>query len=140
MMREVQFLVLDEADQMLQVGFAEDVETILEKLPAQRQSMMFSATMPNWIKSLTQKHAMENMNLAVLGATGVPGLVVVVGGFLMRWVAMQDLAPVDLVLIISLETLVVLQFGQEDLGSWVNQIILGALVQDVVLETLVKAI
>ncbi|MBA0649700.1 hypothetical protein Goklo_017235 [Gossypium klotzschianum] len=41
---------------MLQVGFAEDVETILEKLPAKRQSMMFSATMPNWIKSLTQKH------------------------------------------------------------------------------------
>ena len=53
---EVQFLVLDEADQMLQVGFAEDVETILERLPANRQSMMFSATMPNWIKSLTQKH------------------------------------------------------------------------------------
>lgn len=53
---EVQFLVLDEADQMLQVGFAEDVETILERLPANRQSMMFSATMPNWIRSLTQKH------------------------------------------------------------------------------------
>lgn len=70
------------------------------------------------------------MDLAVLEATGV----------LMRWVAMQDLALVALVLIISLETLVVLQFGQEDLGSWVNQIILGALVQDVVFEILVKAI
>ncbi|PPD84655.1 hypothetical protein GOBAR_DD18400 [Gossypium barbadense] len=41
MMRGVPFLVLDEADQMLQVGFAEDVETILEKLPAKRQSMIF---------------------------------------------------------------------------------------------------
>ncbi|KAA3456096.1 keratin, type I cytoskeletal 10-like isoform X1 [Gossypium australe] len=49
--------IIKRADQMLQVGFAEDVETILEKLPAKRQSMMFSATMPNWIKSLTQKHA-----------------------------------------------------------------------------------
>ncbi|CAA7030209.1 unnamed protein product [Microthlaspi erraticum] len=39
---EVQFMVLDEADQMLQVGFAEDVEIILQKLPEKRQSMMFS--------------------------------------------------------------------------------------------------
>lgn len=53
---EVQFVVLDEADQMLQVGFAEDVETILQRLPQNRQSMMFSATMPNWIRSLTQKY------------------------------------------------------------------------------------
>jgi len=53
---EVQFVVLDEADQMLQVGFAEDVEIILQKLPAKRQSMMFSATMPSWIRSLTKKY------------------------------------------------------------------------------------
>jgi len=53
---EVQFVVLDEADQMLQVGFAEDVEIILEKLPEKRQSMMFSATMPSWIRSLTKKY------------------------------------------------------------------------------------
>ncbi|KAI7982000.1 hypothetical protein LOK49_Contig3G00026, partial [Camellia lanceoleosa] len=38
---EVQYLVLDEADQMLAVGFEEDVEVILEKLPAKRQSMLF---------------------------------------------------------------------------------------------------
>ncbi|KAK5802160.1 hypothetical protein PVK06_029743 [Gossypium arboreum] len=43
MMREVQFLVLDEADQMLQVGFAEDVETILEKLPAKRSRLKAEA-------------------------------------------------------------------------------------------------
>ncbi|XP_022739934.1 DEAD-box ATP-dependent RNA helicase 53, mitochondrial-like [Durio zibethinus] len=64
---EVQFLVLDEADQMLQVGFAEDVETILEKLPANRQSMMFSATMPNWIKSLTQKHLKNPLTIDLVG-------------------------------------------------------------------------
>ncbi|XVF58499.1 hypothetical protein PTKIN_Ptkin07bG0070800 [Pterospermum kingtungense] len=64
---EVQFLVLDEADQMLQVGFAEDVETILEKLPVNRQSMMFSATMPNWIKSLTQKHLKNPLTIDLVG-------------------------------------------------------------------------
>lgn len=52
---EVQFVVLDEADQMLNVGFAEDVETILENLPQEHQTMMFSATMPSWIVKLSQK-------------------------------------------------------------------------------------
>lgn len=53
---EVQFLVLDEADQMLAVGFEEDVEHILEKLPSERQSMLFSATMPGWVKKLSRKY------------------------------------------------------------------------------------
>ncbi|XP_021812552.1 DEAD-box ATP-dependent RNA helicase 53-like [Prunus avium] len=53
---EVQFVVLDEADQMLQVGFQEAVEIILEKLPKKRQTLMFSATMPGWIKKLTQNY------------------------------------------------------------------------------------
>lgn len=60
---EVQFLVLDEADQMLAVGFAEDVEVILEKLPRKRQSMMFSATMPSWIKQLTRKHLNDPLTI-----------------------------------------------------------------------------
>lgn len=53
---EVQYLVLDEADSMLAVGFEEDVEVILQKLPTQRQSMLFSATMPAWVKKLARKY------------------------------------------------------------------------------------
>lgn len=53
---EVEYLVLDEADQMLAVGFEEDVEVILETLPSQRQSMLFSATMPGWVKKLARKY------------------------------------------------------------------------------------
>ena len=53
---EVEYLVLDEADQMLAVGFEEDVEVILEKLPSKRQSMLFSATMPAWVKKLARKY------------------------------------------------------------------------------------
>lgn len=52
---ELQFVVLDEADQMLNVGFAEDVERILQNAPKKRQTMMFSATMPGWILKLTQQ-------------------------------------------------------------------------------------
>ncbi|WVZ08220.1 hypothetical protein V8G54_021566 [Vigna mungo] len=55
-LNEVQYLVLDEADQMLAVGFEEDVEVILENLPSQRQSMLFSATMPAWVKKLARKY------------------------------------------------------------------------------------
>lgn len=53
---EVKFLVLDEADQMLAVGFEEDVEVILDNVPGVRQSMLFSATMPGWIRKLTRKY------------------------------------------------------------------------------------
>lgn len=55
-LKDVQFVVLDEADQMLQVGFQEEVEKILEKLPPNRQTLMFSATMPAWIKNITHNY------------------------------------------------------------------------------------
>ncbi|KAI4318918.1 hypothetical protein MLD38_032572 [Melastoma candidum] len=64
---EVQFAVLDEADQMLAVGFEEDVETILQNLPQKRQNMMFSATMPNWIKGLTRKYLKDPLTIDLVG-------------------------------------------------------------------------
>ncbi|XP_057465620.1 DEAD-box ATP-dependent RNA helicase 53, mitochondrial-like [Actinidia eriantha] len=64
---EIQFLVIDEADQMLNVGFAEDVETILDHLPKKRQSMMFSATMPNWIIKLAQKYLKDPLTIDLVG-------------------------------------------------------------------------
>ncbi|GMH07089.1 hypothetical protein Nepgr_008929 [Nepenthes gracilis] len=64
---EVQFVVLDEADQMLNVGFEEAVEVILEKLPQNRQTMMFSATMPNWILKLTRKYLKDPLTIDLVG-------------------------------------------------------------------------
>ncbi|KAF5760109.1 putative RNA helicase transcription factor interactor and regulator CCHC(Zn) family [Helianthus annuus] len=64
---EVQFLVLDEADQMLAVGFEEDVEHILEKLPSERQSMLFSATMPGWVKKLSRKYLNNPLTIDLVG-------------------------------------------------------------------------
>jgi hypothetical protein len=49
-------VVLDEADQMLAVGFDEDVEVIMEQLPQNRQSILFSATMPSWIRKISNKY------------------------------------------------------------------------------------
>jgi ATP-dependent RNA helicase DeaD len=52
-------LVLDEADEMLRMGFAEDVQWILERCPAQRQTALFSATLPGPIRNIAQKHLTE---------------------------------------------------------------------------------
>ena len=49
-------LVLDEADEMLRMGFIDDVEWVLEQLPEQRQVVLFSATMPAEIRRISQKY------------------------------------------------------------------------------------
>ncbi|XVF41678.1 hypothetical protein PTKIN_Ptkin01aG0299300 [Pterospermum kingtungense] len=64
---EVEYLVLDEADQMLAVGFDEPVEEILENLPSKRQSMLFSATMPSWVKKLARKYLDNPLNVDLVG-------------------------------------------------------------------------
>ena len=52
---QVHTVVLDEADEMLNMGFLEDMETILSQLPEERQTVMFSATMPHAIAQIAQK-------------------------------------------------------------------------------------
>ncbi|KAH0709961.1 hypothetical protein KY284_011388 [Solanum tuberosum] len=64
---DIQFVVLDEADQMLNVGFAEDVETILENIRQKHQTMMFSATMPSWILKLTKKFLKKPIHVDLVG-------------------------------------------------------------------------
>ncbi len=54
-MDEVRTIILDEADEMLNMGFREDIETILEGVPEERQTILFSATMPQAILDITRK-------------------------------------------------------------------------------------
>ena len=54
-LRDVKYFVLDEADQMLDMGFVHDIKKIIAKLPAKRQSLFFSATMPSAIMDLSGK-------------------------------------------------------------------------------------
>ena len=54
-MEDVHTVVLDEADEMLNMGFREDIETILSGVPEERQTVLFSATMPKPILEITKK-------------------------------------------------------------------------------------
>jgi len=61
----VGMLVLDEADEMLQMGFAEDVDTVLERIPAGRQVALFSATMPAGIRRVADQHLVDPVRVSV---------------------------------------------------------------------------
>ena len=63
----LQTLVLDEADEMLRMGFIDDVEWILEQTPATRQMALFSATMPNVIKRIASKHLKDPVEITIEG-------------------------------------------------------------------------
>jgi len=63
------YLVLDEADEMLQMGFAEDVERILSDTPEYKQVALFSATMPPAIRKITSKYLHDAVEVAVKSKT-----------------------------------------------------------------------
>ena len=65
---EVEFLVLDEADRMLDMGFIHDIRKIVAKLPAQRQTLLFSATMPREIAALAAQMLRDPAKVAVTPA------------------------------------------------------------------------
>ena len=62
-------LVLDEADEMLRMGFIDDVEWIMEQTPENRQIALFSATMPKQIQKITQRYLKDPLNIAIKAKT-----------------------------------------------------------------------
>jgi ATP-dependent RNA helicase DeaD len=65
----LRFLVLDEADEMLNMGFADDVETILADTPEEKQVALFSATMPKQIRRLSEKYLHDPVEIKVESKT-----------------------------------------------------------------------
>ncbi len=66
---ELKTLVLDEADEMLRMGFIDDVEAVLKKLPAQRQVALFSATMPPQIRRIAQTYLQDPVEVTIAAKT-----------------------------------------------------------------------
>ena len=62
-------LVLDEADEMLRMGFIDDVEWIMEQTPENRQIALFSATMPKQIQKITKRYLKDPLNIAIKAKT-----------------------------------------------------------------------
>ena len=61
----VKLAVLDEADVMLNMGFRDDIELILQSVPKERQTVFFSATMPRPIRELIEKYSREPQNVKI---------------------------------------------------------------------------
>jgi ATP-dependent RNA helicase DeaD len=62
---EIQWLVLDEADEMLSMGFKDDLDAILENSPVNKQTLLFSATMPKEIVSIANKYMNNPLEISV---------------------------------------------------------------------------
>jgi ATP-dependent RNA helicase DeaD len=70
---EVATVVLDEADEMLDMGFAEDLEAILDQTPEDRQTVLFSATMPRRLDALARRHLREPVRITIGREKAEPG-------------------------------------------------------------------
>jgi ATP-dependent RNA helicase DeaD len=69
----IEVVVLDEADEMLDMGFADDLEAILEATPSGRQTVLFSATMPPRIDAIARRHLTDPVRVQIATATTEPG-------------------------------------------------------------------
>ncbi|MBB3102167.1 DEAD/DEAH box helicase [Azomonas macrocytogenes] len=65
----VKHLVLDEADEMLKLGFMDDLEVIFQAMPVNRQSVLFSATLPHSIREIAEKHLREPKHVKIATKT-----------------------------------------------------------------------
>jgi ATP-dependent RNA helicase DeaD len=72
-LEHVAIVVLDEADEMLDMGFAEDIESILTETPTQRQTVLFSATLPPRIAAIARRHLTDPLRIKIAAEASVAG-------------------------------------------------------------------
>ncbi|MBU5454532.1 DEAD/DEAH box helicase [Caproiciproducens sp. MSJ-32] len=67
----IKYLVLDEADEMLNMGFIDDLEEIIKQVPSERQTLLFSATMPDPIKKLAKRYLKKDVKHIAIKKTSM---------------------------------------------------------------------
>jgi superfamily II DNA/RNA helicase len=72
--KNIKHLILDEADRMLDMGFIDDINTIISHLPKKHQTLMFSATMPKSIRQLAQKILHDPVEISLSNSTPADGI------------------------------------------------------------------
>ena len=72
-LQSLDVVVLDEADEMLDMGFAEDIERILDDAPTERQTVLFSATMPSRLNGLVNRHLHDPVRIEIERVAPAPG-------------------------------------------------------------------
>ena len=72
-LKAVESLVLDEADEMLDLGFAEELEAIVAEVPAERQTALFSATVSPRIRKIAKRYLRDPVNVTIASQTPAPG-------------------------------------------------------------------
>jgi superfamily II DNA/RNA helicase len=72
--KNIKHLILDEADRMLDMGFIDDINTIISHLPKKHQTLMFSATMPKSIRQLAQKILHDPVEISLSNSTPAEGI------------------------------------------------------------------
>jgi ATP-dependent RNA helicase DeaD len=94
-LEHLRYLVLDEADEMLSMGFIQDVERILEASPAERQTAFFSATMDDSIRKLVKKHLTDPVTVVIKQPKATPKRINQVVYMVPRgWSKMRALYPI----------------------------------------------
>jgi len=92
---QIRWMVLDEADEMLSMGFIEDVEKILEAAPAERQTALFSATMPPSIRQLVNRFLRSPVTVTVDQPKAAPARINQVAYLVPRhWTKAKALQPI----------------------------------------------
>ena len=74
-LNNIRYVVLDEADEMLNMGFREDIEAILSEVPEERQTVLFSATMPPAILAITEKYQKNPIHIKIKSQQKTVGLI-----------------------------------------------------------------
>jgi Superfamily II DNA and RNA helicases len=97
--KEIQYLVLDEADEMLNMGFKDELDYIIEKLPKKKQSLLFSATMSRYMNMIAHKYLTDPIEIVTgkknIGSDDVKHVYYIIENYNEKYLALKRIIDVN---------------------------------------------